>query len=612
MVDQNSVATAVDETRSIAERALRRSAARGFGTKLLADDRAILMLCVIVGLIPIWSVEWFPSVDGPVHLYIVYLMDKLAANDAGPFRHVFQRSYLIDPNLTSYGVIWAASRFVPMLTAEKVFVSTYWVTFAGSSLYLMRAFGKKVGAFGLLLLPFGLGVFLHWGFYNFVLGQAIFLFGCGYFFRRMERLRTRHVLPLAFLITVLALTHLVGVIFLLIVVGLARTGVALRDWLQDASDSRGGVTIFLSYLADAARLVLAALPALAIIVSFYLRRVVTDPHISHGAGFTDKIKQVAMIAPIQSLDKREAFVLAPFVVLFWLILLRVGLSLLRDRERLLASLPRTVPLVAFATFVLIGSVRPVGFAGFDAYERLLPFLFFLLIVAFASWTPTAPWRLAIVAGVLIAMTGTAALHFRFYRQINMLYSQVEAARVAPPAGSIVVAANLLTARSSVAGHSVGWKMNLTDHFRERYAREYDLPMLNIELLAPQVFGYFPVIYRPEVTVDAALKSEPFKDYKEPLAAFERATNLRIAEVSFWPNPDPGMPSRWLDKPGGSPPSNWISPEREEALRSELRARWQPIPLSNPLAPLTFTHRHPLTELPRAITVVPVSDMRPAP
>lgn len=232
--------------------------------------------------------------------------------------------------------------------------------------------------------------------------------------------------------------------------------------------------------------------------------------------------------------------------------------------------------------------------------------------ASASWTPTAPWRVAIVASVLIAMTGTAALHFLFYRQINMLYSQVEAARAPPPAGSIIVAANLLTARSSVAGHSVGWKMNLTDHFREIYARKYNLPMLNIELLAPQVFGYFPVIYRPEVTVDAALKSKPFKDYREPLATFERATDLRIAEVSFWPNPDPGMPSRWLDKPGGSPPSNWISPEREEALRSELRARWQPIVLSNPLAPLTFTHRHPLTELPRAITVVRVSDMRPAP
>ncbi|WP_375401899.1 hypothetical protein [uncultured Sphingomonas sp.] len=608
MNEETSIIAGVDRGVGTALRAPRGRATGASVAAFAANDRAILILCVLVGLIPIWSVDWFPSVDGPIHMYIVHLMDKLASGDAGPFARIFRRSYVVDPNLTVYGVIWAASRFLPMLTAEKLFVSVYWMIFAGSSWYLMRAFGNGKGVFGLLLLPFATGEFLHWGFYNFVLSQALFLFGCGYFFRRIERLGTRHIAPLAVITTLLALTHLVGVLMFLMVVGFARTGMALRDRLRRAR-SRSGAEIFRSYLADALRLAVAALPAIVIVVSFFMRRVVTDPHTSPEAGAFDKVVHMALIAPILSIDKREAFVLAPFVLLFWAVLLRVAIPLFRDRERLVASLPTTVPPAALAIFVLIGSF---GFSGFDAYPRLLPFFFFLVVIAFASWTPTTPWRAAIGAVVLIATVGTATLHFAFYRQINALYARFEASRPPPPAGSIVVAVNLAMEGSSIAGHSVGWRMDVTKHFREAYARRRDLPMLNIELLAPQMFGYFPVVYRRDVVVGASLQSAPFKNYRQPLATFERDTGLRIAEVSFWPHPDPEMPLRWLNRPKGAPPYNWMPPEREEELRAELRARWRPIGFSDPLAPLTFTHRSASPDASRDMAAPSIPDTRSAP
>lgn len=550
---------------------------------LFANDRAILFLCILVGLIPIWSVAWFPSGDGPIHLYIIHLIDKLTSEDPGNFAQVFQINYVLYPNLTVYGILWILSRLMPMLLAEKLFVSIYWLAFSFSSWYLMRAWGKQGSILGLLLLPFSQGFFLHYGFYNFVLSQAIFLAACGYFVRRMENLAPRHITPLALYMTLLALTHLIGIAIFLMFVGLASTGVALRSYLQDAG-GRSGRQILHRYGADAIILALSAIPAVTIVASFYLQRVVTDQSSPPYVYLFTKFLNIIQVHPIFSIDNREVYFLAPFVVLFWILLVRVAVSLLSTLSRLVDSIPMIIPSIVLTMTIVFGSF---GFAGFDAHTRLIPFLFFMGVMVFASWTPTVRWRIAISVVVLFATLGTATLHLIFYRQVNALYARFEASRTPPPPGSIIVAINLLERGSSVAGQSVGWRVQMTYHFRETYARKHDLIMLNSELLAPQVYGYFPVNYRPNVTVAAAMGSAHFADYQNPLLTFERNTGLPVSEVSFWPRPEED-PSRWLHNFVGGKIKGWIVPEHEEAFSAELRARWRPITSSGPLAPLVFT------------------------
>ncbi len=548
-----------------------KGAAAGASFGSLKAERIAFLICLVAGLVPIWLVTRFPSVDGPMHLYVVYLIDQLALPGTNLFDRVFQFNYNVEPNMAVYGIIWAFSKLVPMLVAEKLFVTGYWLLFAGSAYYAMRSFGESSTVFGLLLLPFALGYFLHWGFYNFVLSQALFLLAAGYALRHLERLSWRHIAVLGVLMLALALTHLVGIAMFLFFIGFARAGLALREALAANSDDRW-LSAIRRLLWDAARLLLAALPALAIVVSFLLRRVLSDVGAAPVLGLVRKIWYVVSISPIFSLDKREAVALAAFTLVLWALVLKLLLSLWKDRSLRLTALPVLLPTAILTAFVLIGSL---GFAGFEGLPRLLPFVFFMIIMALGVMRLSAIWRGAIMVSVVGGLVATSWLHLTFYRGINTLYDGFASARQAPPPGSAVLAFNTTLPQREIAGQSTGWRMNVTDHFRTGYAREHGLLMLDVVHLAPQIYGYFPVSYADNANIAAAYSAPTFRPPAEPLRHFERTVGLPIREVSFWPLVE------------SEPHVDFNLEEREPILRRELARDWSLLPRGSTVAPYVY-------------------------
>jgi hypothetical protein len=430
----------------------------------------------------------------------------------------------------------------------------------------------------LLLLPFGLGYFLHWGFYNFVLSQALFLVAAGYTVRHSDKLKARHVAALGLLMLALALTHLVGIVMFLFFVALFRVGIALREGIQLQTGERR-VPVVRRLVRDASLLLLAALPALAILGSFLLRRVISDDSAAAGLSLLQKVSYVASISPIFALDKREAIAWGPFTILFWVLVLRLLAGLWRNRELRSQALPALLPPAFLAGFVTIGSL---GFAGFEALPRLLPFLFIMLIIALGFMQATIAWRGAIMLAVVGGLFATSWIHFSFYRNINELYVEFAKSRRPPPAGSAVLAFNTTEKQLMVDGRSTGWRVNITDHFRSRYAREHDLLLLNLVHLSPQIYGYFPVSFRPGVDVAAAYSAATFRPPPKPLQHFEQTIGVPIREVSFWPLLE------------SEPHVDFNLEEREPLLRSELAENWTLRPRNVDLVPYVFEKRlhHP--------------------
>ena len=559
----------------LAERKPARVGHAGGGIRRLLSTRMALLVCLMVGLAPIWAVTRFPSVDGPIHLYIVFLLDQLAEPGVNAFERVFVRNHYLEPNLTVYGVIWLFSRVFPFLIAEKLFITSFLLLFAGSAYYLMRSFGRNHTVLSLLTVPLALGYFLHFGFYNFVLSQALFLLACGYAVRHLERLGWRQLAVLSVLMFVLALTHLVGIGLFLLYVGLYRTGIALREALGSSGGQRWKEAA-MRLAGDAMRLLLAALPALAIVVSFLVRRVLADAGAAPVVGLVQKIWYVASISPIFSVDKREAFALAPFTLVFWALALKLVIDLWRDKELRVAALPVLLPPALLMLVLTLGSL---GFAGFNALPRLLPFAFFTLVIAFGVLHLNKAWRAAIMLSVVGGLIATSLIHFAFYRQVNTLYDAYAAARRPQPPGSAVVDLNVWAPKDNIAGHASGWRVDVFHHFRESYARENRLVQLSIKLLSPHVYGYFPVHYREGGgLVTASYDSESFRPPPAPLLAYERAVGMPIREVVFWPKLD------------GPPETEWMVLEREGMLRNELATRWRLLPRTSEVAPYVYVPR----------------------
>ncbi len=557
-----------------------RSDADGADNQLARNGRVRLVaaaaaLCILAGLVPVWAVDHFPSVDGPVHVYIVYLLDRLG--DGGTIDAVFTGNPVVEPNLAAYGLIWLFMQVAPFAVAEKLFVSTYWLIFAGSSLYLLGALGRRAMVTGLLILPFGLGYYFHWGFYNFILGQAIFLMVAGYALRRIEHLRFPHLLVLSGAMLVLAFCHLVGVVMLLFFVGMTRIGVALRDGLA-APDPVTGMDRWrvplIALLRDGVLITLAALPALVLVESFFMRRVVGDAMDAPVLGLVQKIVYIATLSPIFSIDKAEVPALGAYVLLLWALVGALILALWRDHALRLRALPLLLPALVLGLVVLGGSL---GFAGFDALPRLLPFTFFMVIVALGTMRIGPLWQGAIMLTVTSGLLATSAIHIGTYRKINSLYASFAQDRPPLPKGSALLSFNLSEKQQEVGGIPTGWRLDLTDHFAEVHARENDLVLLNVDLLAPEIFGYFPVNYRREARLAAAWRGKLYQPPAFPISAFERDSGVPVAEVVLWPA------QRREDLGAGS-----IEEDRKPLLRRELARAfdlWESG--ANPAAPLVY-------------------------
>jgi hypothetical protein len=537
-------------------------------------ERTALIFCLMAGLIPIWAVERFPSVDGPAHLYVVHVLEQLLQPGTNGYDRIFQINPYLEPNTTIYALLLGLFQLVPPLTAEKIFVSAYWLLFAGSAYYALRAWGRDAGIFAFLLLPFALGYFLHWGFYNFVLSQALFLLAAGYALRHLDRLKPTSLLVLALLMLLLAVTHLVGIAMFLFFIGLVRTGMAVREGLRVGAP-RDWRPHIIRWLRDALLLGLAALPALAIVMSFLLRRVVGDEGAAPDLGFLQKIFYVAAISPIFALDKREGLALLPFTLVLWGCAAWLLWRLWKQPDLRLKVIAPSVPVIVLGAFVLLGSL---GFAGFEGLPRLLPFFFFMLVFAFGVMKVNTVVRGAIMAAVCGGLLATSVLHLIFYRQANALYDAFATSRIAPSPGSAILSFNTGLDQRVVGGQPTGWRVNITEHFRTAYAREHDLLMLNLVHVSPDIYGYFPVAFRPDIKVAAAYSARGFRPPAAPLDHFERTTGLEIGEVSFWPHL------------ASEPHVDFNLEEREPILRRELAREWRLLPRNSEIDPFIYVER----------------------
>ena len=84
---------------------------------------------VVLFLIPVWSYTFFPSQDGPNHLY-----NNLILHHWNDPTTVFREFYELDltpvPNWPGTATLYALTTVFPALIAEKILISIYFIPMA--------------------------------------------------------------------------------------------------------------------------------------------------------------------------------------------------------------------------------------------------------------------------------------------------------------------------------------------------------------------------------------------------------------------------------------------------------------------------------------------------
>jgi hypothetical protein len=187
-------------------------------------ERWLFWAMVALLLIPVWSVGYFPTTDGPSHVYNAWILRQYGNTQEYP---LFQQYYEIDwrpiPNWLSHAVLTLLMFPLDPRTAEKVLVSGYVVLLAGAARFLAGSVGIERGDrrwLAWLALPLIYNQLLHLGFYNFCLSVGFCLLSVGTWWRHRDRPSPGLALKLNLLLLLCWFSHIVS-----LVVALASIGV---------------------------------------------------------------------------------------------------------------------------------------------------------------------------------------------------------------------------------------------------------------------------------------------------------------------------------------------------------------------------------------------------
>jgi hypothetical protein len=441
----------------------------------------------------VWSHRYFPSQDGPIHLELSWLIDRLVSAEPGVLGRYFHLDLGPEPNLAVYPLLLLLRWLVPLWAVDKIFISLYYVAWILGMRSLLGSLGQLQRVPELVVAGFALApnFLLHMGFWNFSLGFAFALSSVGFAWRRRVETPPAGHLAIGLLLLVTALFHIVALGTALIVLGCLHAAEAM-------SAERPLRLRWLDLARRARNTVLVALPALLLTVSF-LGRAGGTPVVWWS--FRRRLEYFLRGEALVSFHRQEllfstllAGALGMAVLLCLLIRSRTG----RQPERY-------GWLLALAVLTGCYFALPNGLAhgGYLNQRLLLGVLVAALgVVAAAPERRTLHLLLGVVA--LCAWAGQHRLHWVRYGQINRGLSAFVAVAPQVPVGSTMVA---------VAPHrfldrrlrALGFRVRPFQHAGSYVAMARGAVNL-ADSLAHQT--YFPVRYRESMDPYVHLVEDP--------------------------------------------------------------------------------------------------------
>src|SRR4030095_7512729 len=178
--------------------------------RLMEPEKLILVALIVLYLIPIWAFTYFPSQDGPAHLENANIIREYDQPDRTALRGYYVFNQTLTPNWLGHLMLAGLLSFMPMLVAEKVFLSAYVILLPISVRYDICAVRTDSAFLTVLIFPFIFNYLFHMGFYSFSYSLPMYFFFTGYWLKYREQFTLYQTTILALLSLLLYFTHIVS------------------------------------------------------------------------------------------------------------------------------------------------------------------------------------------------------------------------------------------------------------------------------------------------------------------------------------------------------------------------------------------------------------------
>ena len=320
-------------------------------------ERLLFGMALLLALAPVWcSGRFFVTGDGPCHIYNSrVLLDFMLGQHRAFYDPFYFLNTRFEPNWLSHICLAVLQLVFSPEIAEKLFLSAYVLLFAFGLRFLLRQINPANRFLTSVGLLFAWHYLLQAGFYNYALSIGLFFWVCGYWMQHRLDWKPGPMLVMAALWVLLFSAHPMGLIFSIAFIGLGLVAEAVQ-----ALKRHGAQQAWVQLRGPVLRLALAALPMLALLTSYFLRKPWgADPNTSTMASLATNLVQAKTLITLNSTERDIAkFAGALVGVLLYFAIWQ------RRRTRVFADF-----ILLFTGFVLWQYFRQ---AGADAMEQAMP------------------------------------------------------------------------------------------------------------------------------------------------------------------------------------------------------------------------------------------------
>ena len=161
--------------------------------KRIPTRHIIIIALLVVHLLPIWIFRYFPTQDGPSHIYNAYVLKEYHKHENYKLREVFKLNLALFPNWASHILLALLMYVFPPLVCEKILLSLCIGLLPLSLFYFLNAVDRGKTVFGLLGFLYAYNYMLQMGFYNFALSMPLFFFTLGYWWKHKDNMGTTNI-----------------------------------------------------------------------------------------------------------------------------------------------------------------------------------------------------------------------------------------------------------------------------------------------------------------------------------------------------------------------------------------------------------------------------------
>ncbi len=414
--------------------------------KILLNEKAFFWLIILLNAIPVLSLKFFLTLDGPAHLYNGNVIKNLIVGNSPLISSLFEFNSIITPNWSGHFILAVLSLVFNGFLTEKIFILLYLIFMPVSFRYMISSISTSNRNLSYLIFPFTYAFLFQCGFFNFCIAFIFMFFTLGYWYKNGEKPRLKHIIILCLLLTVTFFSHILIYGFLGVVLVLLMVGNSVKNF--------EGPRYFAEYILEKSLILfMAALPSLILLIQFMLNIKFESTYEKYP--FDVLLQWIIKVRPLILFNFEKESLTTIFFIFIYLsallytVIVRIkGMTSKRsDGVRFLSSSKRgisvtdTILLFSFFLLTLFFIVPNSASAGMMSDRLCVGFFIFLII-----WLAIQPYRkwfsYIIIASTLVLHFLLLINHYPSYKGLSNIANEIYKTSEYVEDESIVVSVNL--------------------------------------------------------------------------------------------------------------------------------------------------------------------------